>query len=156
MSKIARIPVSSLPKGVPGLVRWIKMTHPPVYRALAERLAVSRGLKGMGLISPADDLSEVSVNVKKIADTGGAGVANTILNTVKDLVSVGLPLYQQNKVFDLQLSRAKQGLAPLDTSAISDASAFRVGIDSATRNTGLMVAGLAAAGLIGFALLRRR
>lgn len=156
MSKIARIPVSTLPKGVPGLVRWIKASHPTIYRGLAERLAVSRGLKGLGLTSPADDLSEVSVNVKKIADTGGPGVANTILNTVKDLVTVGLPLYQQQKVFDLQLSRAKAGLAPLDTSAISDASAFRVGVDSATRNTGLMIAGAAAIGLIGFALLRRR
>lgn len=157
--KIARIPVANLPPGVPGLVRWIKAAHPTIYRSLGARLAVARPVRlaGLGLASPSDDLSEVKVNVTKIADSAPAGssIANTILSTVKDLVTVGLPLYQQQKVFDLQLSRAKAGLAPLDTQALSDASALRVGVDSGTRNTGLMIAGILAVGGIAWALLRR-
>lgn len=158
MSKIARIPVSNLPPGVPGLVRWIKTAHPSIYRAIGQRLAAKRvRLQGLGLAMPGDDLSEVKVNVQKVADSAspGSSVANTILSTVKDLVTVGLPLYQQQKLFDLQLSRAKQGLAPLDTSAIADASAFRVGVDSATRNTGLWIVGGLAAAFLGYKLLTR-
>lgn len=158
MSKIARIPVANLPPGVPGLVRWIKREHPAIYRQLGTRLAAKRHvLQGLGLVSPGDDLSEVKVNVQKIADAAppGSSIANTILSTVKDLVTVGLPLYQQNKVFDLQLDRAKKGLAPLNTSALADASSFRVGVDSATRNTGLMIVGALLVGLLGYKLLAR-
>jgi len=147
MSKIARIPVSSLPRGVPGLVRWIKVAHPAIYRGLSARLAHAP-LHGLGITDP-------NATAVTVADSAKPGVAQTILSTVKDLISVGLPLYQQQRLFDLQVKRAQAGLAPLDTSAISEASALKVGVDSGTRNTGLIIAGLGAAALLGFALLRR-
>lgn len=157
--KIARIPVSNLPPGVPGLVRWIKAAHPTIYRSLGARLAVARPVRlaGLGIAAPGDGLDEVKVNVTKIADSAPAGgsVANTILSTVKDLITVGLPLYQQQKLFDLQLSRAKQGLAPLDTAAIADGSALRVGVDTATRNTALWIAGGLGVAFLGYKLLTR-
>lgn len=155
MSKIRRIPVpvSGFKPGVPGFVSWVKTAHPAIYRAAQDRLSVMR-MDGLGLSSP-DDLSEVKVNVQKVAESGGPGAANMILSTFKDLVSVGLPLYQQQKLFDLQLQRAKAGLAPLDTSAIQDSGAIRVGVDSATRNTGLWVVGGLAAALLGYKLLTR-
>lgn len=142
-----RIPVSNLPPGVPGLVRWIKLAHPAIYSKLSARLA-NAPLRGLGLTDP-------NATAVTVADSGKPGIAQTILSSVKDLISVGLPLYQQQKLFDLQLKRAQAGLAPLDTQAISDASAVRVGVDSSTRNTGLIIAGVGAAALLGFALLRR-
>lgn len=155
MSKLNRVllPRSGLPPGVPGFVRWIKTAHPSIYRAAQNRLTAMR-MHGMGVASPAD-LSEVKVNVQKVAETGGPGAANMILNTFKDLVSVGLPLYQQQKIFDLQLQRAKAGLVPADTSALESAASFRVGVDSATRNTGLWIVGGLAAAALGYKLLSR-
>lgn len=150
MSKIARIPVSSLPAGIPGLVRWVRMAHPRVYRGLAARLAANNQLNGMGLVVPGED------PVAAVADSAKPGIAQQIITGLQDLVKVGIPLYQQQKLFDLQIARAKQDLPPLDTTAISDASALRVGVDTSTRNTGLIIGGLAFAGLIGYALLRRR
>jgi hypothetical protein len=147
MSKIARIPVSNLPRGVPGFVKWARATHPDVYRAVGARLAMSN-LRGLGITAPtADPVATAAAN---------PSWGQTILSTFKELATVALPIYQQNKMFDLQLKRAQQGLAPLDTAAIQDSSALRVGVDSATRNTGLMIAGAAVLGLLGFALLRRR
>lgn len=153
MSKIARIPVSSLPKGVPGLVRWIKVAHPAIYDNLARvvRAHTTPGgkLSGLGLTDPA-------ATPITAADSGNPGIAQTIVNTVKDLVAVGLPLYQQQKLFDLQVKRAQQGLAPLDTARIADMSAVRVGVDSDTRKTGMLIAGGLAAALLGYAVLRGR
>jgi hypothetical protein len=146
MSKIARIPVSSLPPGPVGFVKWLKVAQPPIYRAVAARFA-ARGVSGLGLDAPTAD--------PVVAAAAKPGIGQQILDTVKDLVQVGLPLYQQNKLFDLQLKRAQAGLAPLDTAALADASALRVGVDSGTRNTGLIIAGVAAAALLGFALLKR-
>ena len=149
--KIARIPVADLPRGLPGFVRWLRTAHPNIHRAVGARLAASNQLNGLGLVLPGTD------PVAAAADNAAQnpGVTQTILNTVKELVSVGLPLYQQNKLFELQIKRAQQNLPPLDTQAISDASALRVGVDSGTRNTGLIIAGVGAAALLGYALLRR-
>lgn len=150
MSKIARIPVSSLPPGLPGFVLWVKHTHPQIYNRLAARLAANNQLQGLGIILPGSD------PVAQVAASGVPGTAQMILSSVTDLIKVGLPLYQQNKIFDLQIAQAKRGLPPLDTTAISDASALRVGLDSGTKNTGLIIGGLVGGGLLLYALLRRR
>lgn len=146
--KIARIPVSSLPKGPVGFVKWVRMAHPQVYRRVAAQLAASGHLGAMDFT-----LSNSSDPVATAAAQPGIG--QQIVNTISDLVKVGLPIYQQNQLFDAQLKRAKAGLAPLDTTAISDASAFRVGVDSSTKSTALMVGGLLAGGLLLAALLKR-
>lgn len=148
MSKIARIPVATtLPAGVPGLVRWVKFTHPAIYHALSARLAAANQLQGVGVLDPSTD------PVTAVASKPGIG--QTIVDTLKELVTVGLPIYQQQKVFDAQLKRAELGQQPLDTRGLSDASALRFGLDSGTQNTGLMIAGLAAGALVLFALLKR-
>lgn len=143
MSKIARIPVSNLPPGVPGLVMWIKRTHPRMFAELSDRM----NNYGMGLDAPNPDLAVAAQQ---------PSTAQTILNTVKELVPAALSMYQQNKLFDLQLKRAQSGLAPLDTAAIADSAALRVGVSQDTRNTALIVAGIAGAAILGFAFLRRR
>lgn len=145
--KIARIPVSTLPAGPVGFVKWVKFAHPKVYRAVAARMAASGQL---GLVSP------TTVTADPVTSAAAKpGVGQQLLDTFKELVTVGVPLYQQQKLFDLQIARAKQNLPPLDTSQIADATALRVGVDSGTRNTGLIIAGVAAAAVLGFALLRR-
>lgn len=149
MSKIARIPVSNLPPGVPGLVRWIKRTHPVVYRALDSKVRAVAAMHGLGVADP----NAAPGTAIAAADTPGWGA--TILNTVKELLPTAISTYQQKKVFDLQLRQAAAGKPPLDINALSDASALRLGVDSSTRNTGLIIAGVGAAALLGFALLRR-
>jgi hypothetical protein len=148
--KIARIPVADLPPGVPGLVRWVKRVHPSIYRALAARMAVSGQIAGLGLVMPDAAATPVAA-----ADSKAPGIANTILSSLTDLIKVGIPAYQQNQIFKLQLDRARKELPPLDTTAISDAAAFRVAADSGTKNTAMIVAGTLAVGLVGFALLRK-
>jgi hypothetical protein len=166
MSKIARIPVSTGPKGVPGLVSWVRMAHPAVYRQLAMRLRTARlngwgdqtvrGFGSLGFALPDGNAQMVTASDPVAVASSTPSMAQTIVSSLKDLVSVGLPLYQQNKIFDLQIKRAQAGLAPLDTSTVADLSAVRVGVDSATRNTGLMIAGAAVLGLVGYKLLSRR
>jgi len=145
VSKI-RIPVSTLPVGVPGLVRWVKYAHPAIYQKLGARIERNLALQGLGLVAAKD-------TVTAAAATPGLGAK--IVGALKDLISVGLPLYQQQKVFDLQLKRAAQNLAPLDTAALSEISSVKVGIDAPTRNTGLLVVGGLAAALVGYKLLTR-
>lgn len=151
MSKIARIPVSTLPPGPVGLVKWVKFTHPKIYHALASRLAAANQLQGymdgVGVLDPGTD--------PVAAAAAKPGIGQTIVDTLKELVTVGLPIYQQQKVFDAQLKRASMNLPPLDTTGIADASGFRVGLDQGTRNTGLMIAGLGAAALVLFAVLKK-
>jgi hypothetical protein len=149
MSKIARMkaPVSTLPRGVPGFMVWLRRSHPRVHGKVLARM--SDQLAGLGL-SPPTNVPEVA------AAAANPGIGQQILSTVKELVQVGLPLYQQDKIFKLQLKRAEAGLAPLDTAALADASAVRVGVDGATRNTGLMIGGALALGLLGYALIRGR
>lgn len=146
--KIARIPVSTGPKGIPGLVRWIKATHPPIYMGLAQRLSTRGVLNGLGIAD-----SSLTALPTTAADSGKPGIAQTILNTVSELVKVGLPLYQQQKVFDMQLKRAAAGQPMLDTAAVADLSSVKVGVDSATRNTGLMIVGGLAGGFLLYKLV---
>lgn len=147
-----RVPVSTLPPGVPGFVRWLRVAHPRLHGELAARLR-DRGLAGMGLVLP----TGVSASAPAVVNAAATqpGVAQQILSTFTELVKVGLPMYQQDKLFKLQLQRAQQNLPPLDTSALADASALRVGVDTQTRNTGLIIGGAVAAAILGFALLRR-
>lgn len=138
MSKIARIRVSTLPVGIPGLVEWVKYAHPRVYREFAMRLHDADRVHGLGLVA----LPSASLTAVSQAAAAQPGMAQTIVNTLKDIAATALPLYQQQKLFDLQLKRAANNLAPLDTSTISDISSVKVGIDSNTKNTLLMVAGV--------------
>lgn len=155
MTKL-RIPVSTLPAGVPGFVRWLRVAHPKIHQRLAARIAGGTSVAGLGIVMPSGvALTAPQATATVNAAASNPGTAQQILTAVKDLVAVGLPLYQQQKLFDLQVKRAQQNLAPLDTAAIADASGMRFGLDTSTQNTGLMIGGLFVAGLLGYALLRR-
>lgn len=136
--KIARIPVSS-EAGVPALVRWVKRTHPGIYMELDRRMQGQ--LMGLGLVAPAGD------NVKAAASQPSMWA--NITSTLKELVAVAAPVYQQKKIFDMQIKRAEAGQQLLDTSAISDISSVKVGMDASTRNTALWIAGALALAFIG-------
>lgn len=141
--KLARLPISTDLRGPPGLVRWLRTVHPRVYVALQERVGNT-----LGLVAPTDD------PVATAAANPSTG--QMIVNTIKDLSTVLLPLYQQNKLLDLQIKRAQQNLPLYDTAALADATSLRVGVDSATRNTGLWIAGGLGAVLLLGMLMRRR
>lgn len=136
--KIARIPVSS-EAGVPALVRWVKRTHPGIYMELDRKMR--RQLFGLGLVAPAGD------NVQAAA--AQPSMWANLTSTLKELVAVAAPVYQQKKIFDMQIKRAEAGQQLLDTSAISDISSVKVGIDSSTRNTALWLAGGLALAFVG-------
>jgi hypothetical protein len=147
MSKITRMPpVMVGPKGVPGLMRWVRRVHPNIYDNVRARLAVSN-LRGLGFALPtADPVPAAAAN---------PSTAQTILSTVQDLIKVGLPMYQQNQLFNLQIKRAQAGLAPLDATTMNDLSSVKVGVDSATRNTALYIGGGLALALVAYKLLSR-
>jgi hypothetical protein len=147
-----KVPVADLPKGVPGLVRWIKFAHPVMYNELAARLkSRSNYLNGLGVADPRTVDSTIPVTPIVAASTPGWGT--TLLNTIKEILPAAVQTYQQGRIFDLQIKRAQAGQAPLDTTALSDAASFRVGVDTATRNTALYIAGGLAVAFIGYKLI---
>lgn len=148
MSKIARIPVSTLPMGWPGFAQWLRATHPPIYRAVARRIAGDAQLNGLGLVAPAADPVAAAASNPSNWDKLSA--------FVRDVVPQALQVYSQKKVLDLQLKRVEQGLAPYDTAALADMSSVKVGVDPGTRNTGLIIAGILAAAFVGSKLLKGR
>ena len=82
--------------------------------------------------------------------------SNNIISTLASAASAFLPLYTQKQLLDIQLSRAKAGLPPLDTSQYTDSNAgLNVGINPATQKTLLTVAAIAAAALLAHKLLGR-
>ena len=81
-------------------------------------------------------------------------LSSSIADTLKNLAAGFLPLYQQKKLLDIQLERAKNGLPPLDTSAYESGSGgVQVGVNRSTQNTLLMLAGIAAGGFLLVKLL---
>ena len=80
-----------------------------------------------------------------------------ISSLLTNLGSAFLPLYQQKKMLDIQVERARNGLPPLDTSAYDSASGgVNVGVNRSTQNTLLMLAGIAAGGFLLVKLLGKR
>lgn len=145
MSKIKmKVPVSNLPAGYPGFFAWVKRAHPGLYsQAVARVPQAFAGMGAMGLTAPGEPTAQ------------SQGIASKLLDTIKNLATVALPIYTQKKVLDMQLKRADAGLPPLDTSQISDMTSVKVGVDEGTRNTGLMVVGGILAAILGYKLLSR-
>lgn len=165
---------SNLPGGKKGFILWAKKAMPDLHRAIQSH--APQALSGLG-----DDTDFatpfMSIPISMTSDYGSTGAsgppsvsaATTTaatapadsgwISTIKNIANAVIPIYQQKKVVDLQLDRAKAGLPPLDVknlSAIGDSAAYKVGVDSSTQNTLLIVAGIAVAGLIGWTLLRRK
>lgn len=151
VSKIARIPISSnLPRGVPGLVRWIQTAHPSIYSQLSHKVRAVAAMHGLGVTDP----NAAPVTAIQAASTPGWG--STIISSIKELLPTALQTYQQQQLFNLQIKRAEANQPPYDTAALADASALRIGVDSATRNTVLYAVGGVIAAVLGYKLLFAR
>lgn len=75
------------------------------------------------------------------------------------LTSVGaaLQIYNQQRLSNINLSRARQGLAPIEAQSVPGlVPTVQVGVDPATRNTGLLVAASIGGAIVLALLMRRR
>lgn len=154
--------------GYPGYVNWVAQAHPEVIEEAAQRDPnVAEALEGLGVLLPNIDLTQVKKTTTPVIDTSSWGKQTTsslfdpekwkaVGTSLSQAGSALLPLYQQQQIMKLQLERAKQGLPPLDTSALTAESGVQVGINPATRNTILMVAGLAVGGLLLYKFLGKK
>jgi len=110
MSKIAQIrPTKSGAKGTKGFLTWLRDRAPQYYRPVMEEFSNGQ-LSGLGITGPGDTEA-----------ASEAPIPHTVADTIKDIISgvsmAYLTVQQMNaqkKVLDLQLDRAKAGLAPLD------------------------------------------
>lgn len=155
--------------GYPGFVNWVAEEHPEVVeQAIADDPQVAEDLQGLGVLLPNIDLSQAKKTSVPIVDISKIPKVSTtsslfdpekwksVGTSIAQAGSALMPLYQQQQIMKLQLERAKQGLPPLDTSALTAESGMQVGINPATRNTILMVAGLAVGGLLLFKFMGKK
>ena len=83
-------------------------------------------------------------------------LSTQIISVLSKAAASFLPLYSQKQLLDVQITRARQGLPPLDTSQYESASqGLNVGLNRSTQSTFLMVAGLAAAAFVAVKLIKR-
>lgn len=97
---------SNLPGGMKGFLAWLQKTQPRIHERLSEQLR-STELSGLGVTAP--------------DQTSTAPAATSTVDKIKDMIlalSQGYLTFEQmnaqKKVLDLQLSRAQQGLPPLN------------------------------------------
>lgn len=108
MTKVAVVPVQDT--GAKGFLNWLKRYQPAIYARIGKK-ADAITLAGLGLTSPTDPATGAST----------AMMSSTVADRLKDLVTVAAQVYltkeqmdANKKILDFQLSRAQQGLAPLD------------------------------------------
>jgi len=125
------------PPGKAGFTQWLQDTMPDFYyqvqRRKPELLAddfYSDYMEGLGMFDDDDDLGA--------SDT--AAPADSWSSKLLDFAKVAGLAWRENKIMNMQLKRAKQGLPPMDTSAL--APAVQVGLGAPTRN--MMMIGAAA------------
>lgn len=136
-----RARVSNLPRGREGFLRWLEKFAP----RLAEKVAVEQpGLYDLN--------ATLDAHLGEVAATS----ANTPnwTDTIKNVLSGALQVYQQKKIVDMQLDRAKKGLSPLDVDLYADASSVKVGIDPQTQKSIFTLFGIGAAIVVGIVVLK--
>ncbi len=121
---------------------WLKKTHPPVYAAAMRNV----GMAGLGQATPA------TVETPSVWDK--------IVSTVQQVLPVYVTSRAQKAVLDAQLTRAKMGQPPLDTSQYAPTVRVETpGVEKAASKvqTYLIWGGVALAGVAGlFFLMPRR
>lgn len=121
---------------------WLKKTHPSVYAAAMQKV----GMAGLGQAAPA------TVTTPSVWDK--------IISTVQQVLPVYVTSRAQKAVLDAQLTRAKMGQPPLDTSQYAPTVRVETpGVEKAAAGvqTYLMWGGLALAAAAGiFFLMPRR
>jgi hypothetical protein len=119
--------------GAAGLVEWIKLRQPYLYRRVARQLEKLAASPLADDVTPAPTWSDTLKNLVTVA--GQAMLSKSQLDA-------------QQKILDLQISRAKAGLAPLDIDPTTfgiTGPQVTVGLDPSTKNLALIVGGILAA-----------
>lgn len=144
-----RAKVSNLPRGREGFLMWLQQFSPPAAERLLTAAPHLYDLNNQ-LEAHLGDVDVGPANVPSAVTTAGAKTDWT--TTVKNVLGGILSVYQQKKLVDLQLQRARAGQAPLDLSDYTDDTSLKVGLDKSTRQTAFGIGGVVLAGIAGLVL----
>jgi len=137
--------------GQAGLMIWLKQAMPDVYYRIKTKqpdlLTVpSRGARPSKRIEPYEDgfdyegynydTGDYQLNGLAASDTATETVEKPWYEKLLDLSGPLLQTYQQKKILDLQLERARNNLPPLDSDAL--ATKVKVEIDASSAITGAL------------------
>jgi hypothetical protein len=162
-------PKAGAARGWTGFMGWVAATHPAIYnylrasngdavQAIEQGRVATQGGYGVGDISAdqalADSLATPTVAAVAPDTSTGATLAQ-FAQTAVNAASAMLPVYQQQQIFNLQLSRAKAGLPPLDTSNLTANSGLQFGINTSTQKVLLIGVALLGAFYVLPKLLKR-
>lgn len=144
-----RARVSNLPKGREGFLMWLQHFSP---NASEKLLTMAPHIYDLN--------NQLEAHLGGVDDVGpptptaaAAPVVKDWTTTVKNVLGGILSVYQQKKMVDLQLERAKSGKSPLDLSAYTDDTSLKVGLDRSTKQAALGVGSMAMIAVLGFAFL---
>lgn len=127
---------SSVNHAVVQFANWLRIRHPDVYK---KAMAVSyKGLSGLSAstVAPAGD---------------SGGFLNNVTDILKSILPAVAGIYTAKSLIDINISRAKQGLPPIDQSAI--APQVNVGIPPAQLDAITGVGKIAIFGALGIGAL---
>lgn len=119
---------------------WFRKFNPKAYAAVMKRVGLS------SMSAEADPVAEPSM-------------WDSIISGAKEVLPMLVQARAQKQIFDAQLTRAKQGLAPLQTSEIAPTIRIETGVTSSTGDMIKKMAlpiGLSVAGLAAVLLMRKK
>lgn len=124
--------------GTKGFLQWLRQALPRTYAGVKKDLQISAQLSGIGIIEPIDTAQS-------------APMSTSLAQTLKEIAQVAAQTYltkeqidAQQKILNIQLQRAQQGLAPLplDPSTYGlPAPSIGVGLTGDTQRLLLYLAG---------------
>ncbi len=151
----------TLAPGWPGFMAWLSRAHPQLFSLVQVRypnlaLYTQNGdpaavIPGM-LAGVGDLLSPVNVTASTIAtpSNSSGGFWSGLASSLTQLAPTVIATVDQQKIFNTQLSRAQQGLPPLDTTSYGLPS--MTGAISALTTPVIVIGALG----LGFLILRRK
>lgn len=130
MIKSAPAPITE--PGIKGYLLWLKTRQPYIYKRITRDLSPV-SLAGLGLLSAVDPAAGAPTTM----------AAPTTADRIKELAMLAAQTYltkaqidAQRKIMDVQLTRAQQGLAPLDIDPVQyglPAPSVNVGMSPETK-----------------------
>src|SRR5262245_10743657 len=96
--------------GQKGFFLWLRQAMPRVYTSLSQELADANQLHGLGITPPDPVAMRTSEPVSRPLSQTVVDIANVLAQGYLTKKQIDA----QNKILNVQLDRAKQGLAPLD------------------------------------------
>lgn len=133
------------PPGIKGYMAWIQSKNPRLFRVAMERVR-NPSLAGLGFSGDAGQVAEAAATAAPTTPSVAQKLRDILLAAGQTYLTVEQVRAQQ-KVLDMNLKRAQQGLAPLDVNlpqyGFTGASAS-VGLESGTQK--FLLLALAAAG----------